>query len=57
MDFQNSIVFARQLDEQDTRKLFRTNFFLISQHKEKDAIYLTGNSHRLQHKTTKGEIN
>lgn len=56
MNFQNNIAFARQLDEQDSLRHFRSKF-LIPQHKGKDAIYLTGNSLGLQPKTTKIEIN
>jgi kynureninase len=47
MNYQNSIEFALQLDEQDPLKGFR-NKFLFPQHQGKDAIYLCGNSLGLQ---------
>ncbi|GAA4308934.1 kynureninase [Mucilaginibacter gynuensis] len=47
MDFQNTLEFALQLDEQDSLKHFRKEF-LIPQHAGKDAIYLCGNSLGLQ---------
>jgi len=47
MQYQNTLAFARQLDEQDPLKAFR-NKFLIPQHNGKDAIYLCGNSLGLQ---------
>lgn len=50
MDFQNTLAFARSLDEQDPIKSFRDKFF-IPQHGGKDCIYLTGNSLGLQPKT------
>jgi kynureninase len=55
MDFENSIAFARQLDEQDALKDFRKKFF-IPQHKGKDCIYFTGNSLGLQPKNALHEI-
>jgi len=47
MDYQNTLAFATQLDEQDSLKGFRNNF-LIPQHNGQDAIYLCGNSLGLQ---------
>ena len=38
MHFQNTLSFARQLDEQDTLKHFRDKFF-IPQHNGEDCIY------------------
>jgi len=47
MDYQNTLAFAIQLDEQDPLKDFRGKF-LIPQHGGRDAIYLCGNSLGLQ---------
>jgi kynureninase len=47
MDYQNTLEFALQLDEQDELKDFQ-NKFLVPKHKGKDAIYLCGNSLGLQ---------
>ncbi|WP_183572514.1 kynureninase [Mucilaginibacter sp. X5P1] len=47
MDYQNTLAFAAQLDEQDSLKGFRDKF-LIPQHNGEDAIYLCGNSLGLQ---------
>ncbi len=55
MNFENSIAFARQLDEHDALKNFR-NRFLFPQHNGKDCIYFTGNSLGLQPKNTLTEI-
>ena len=51
MDFQNTLEFAKELDEKDSLKHFRERFF-IPQHDGKDCIYLTGNSLGLQARTT-----
>lgn len=51
MNYQNSLTFARSLDEQDPLKEFRSKFF-IPQHNGRDCIYLTGNSLGLQAKIT-----
>ncbi len=51
MSFQNTIEFARELDNKDSLKSFRQKFF-IPQHEGKDCVYLTGNSLGLQAKTT-----
>jgi kynureninase len=51
MDYQNSLAFAKQLDEQDLLKSFRNKFF-IPQYNGNDCIYFTGNSLGLQPKTT-----
>ncbi len=50
MDFQNSLAFARSMDEKDPVKEFRNRFF-IPQHNGQDRIYFTGNSLGLQPKT------
>jgi kynureninase len=47
MDYQNTLAFAQQLDEQDPLKGFRAKF-LIPQYDGKDAIYFCGNSLGLQ---------
>lgn len=51
MTFENSLDFARQLDEQDPLKHFRDKFYIpiIKGH---ESIYFTGNSLGLQPKTT-----
>ncbi len=56
MNFQNTLEFAKQLDEQDPLKHFRSKFF-IPQHNNKDAVYFTGNSLGLQPKSTIDCIN
>jgi kynureninase len=55
MNFQNTLSFARELDEQDKLKHFR-NRFLIPQHNGKDCIYFAGNSLGLQPKSVKDYI-
>ncbi|MFC0517929.1 kynureninase [Mucilaginibacter angelicae] len=47
MNYQNDLTFARQQDEQDPLKNFRSRF-LIPRHKGEDAVYLCGNSLGLQ---------
>ena len=47
MNYQNTLEFALQLDEQDPLKDFRSKF-LFPQHNGKDAVYLCGNSLGLQ---------
>jgi kynureninase len=51
MNYQNTLSFAKTLDEQDELKHFRSKFF-IPQHEGKDTVYFTGNSLGLQPKTT-----
>ncbi len=55
MKFENTIAFAKQLDETDSLKHFRQQF-LFPQHNGKDCIYFTGNSLGLQPKNTAHEI-
>ena len=43
MSFENTLGFAKNLDEQDPLKHFRQKFF-IPQHNGKDKIYFDGNS-------------
>ena len=51
MEFQNSLEFARSMDEQDPLKDFRKKFF-IPQYDGVDGIYFTGNSLGLQPRST-----
>jgi kynureninase len=55
MNFENTIEFAKKLDEKDALNSFRSKFF-ISQHEGKDTIYFTGNSLGLQPKSTAAYI-
>jgi kynureninase len=55
MDYQNSLSFAQQLDEQDELRGFRDRFY-IPKHNGREAIYFTGNSLGLQPKTTRDYI-
>ena len=48
---ENSLEFARSLDEKDPLRNFRNKFF-IPQHNGKDCVYFTGNSLGLQPKLT-----
>src|SRR5690348_13075631 len=50
MEYQNSLDFAKRMDEQDPLKHFRDRFF-IPRHNGKDSIYFTGNSLGLEPKT------
>lgn len=49
---ENTIAFAKRLDEQDELKSYRQQFYL-PQHNGEDVVYFTGNSLGLQPKTTK----
>lgn len=51
MEYQNSLEFARSMDEKDPLRDFRNQFF-IPQHNGKDCVYFTGNSLGLQPKST-----
>lgn len=55
MNYQNTIAFARELDEKDTLKSFRDNFY-IPIINGKDSIYFTGNSLGLQPKTVQDYV-
>ena len=55
MNFENTLEFAKRLDQKDPLKNFRSRFF-IPQHEEKDKIYFTGNSLGLQPKNCKDYI-
>jgi kynureninase len=56
MNYQNTLDFARQLDEQDPLKDFRSQF-LVPEYKGKDAIYFCGNSLGLQPVTAQKYVN
>jgi kynureninase len=49
MEFQNTITFALQMDQEDELAIYR-NEFIFPQHQGKDVIYFTGNSLGLQPK-------
>lgn len=51
MNFENSLVYAQQLDKDDPLGEYRNQFF-IPQYKGKNSIYFTGNSLGLQPKST-----
>ena len=53
--FENTLVFAKNLDKKDHLNSFRNRFFL-PQHKGQDTVYFTGNSLGLQPKTTQASI-
>lgn len=55
MIYQNTLSFAKQLDEKDPLKHFREKFF-IPRHNGKDCVYFTGNSLGLQPKKVKDYI-
>ncbi len=55
MNYQNTLEFAKGLDEKDPLKEFRQKFF-IPQHNGKGCIYFTGNSLGLQPKTTSAYV-
>lgn len=55
MLFENTIAFAKQLDEEDPIKKFRTKFY-IPHINGKESIYFTGNSLGLQPKTTQDYV-
>lgn len=56
MNFQNTLTFAAQLDEQDPLKDFQSKF-LAPKYNGKDAIYFCGNSLGLQPLTARRYIN
>jgi kynureninase len=55
MTFQNTLDFAKQLDEQDELKHFRESFYIPMMF-GKEAVYFTGNSLGLQPKTTQDYV-
>ncbi|HEY0677672.1 MAG TPA: kynureninase [Chitinophagaceae bacterium] len=56
MNFENSLDFARGLDDQDPLKHFRKKFY-IPHLNGKEVVYFTGNSLGLQPRTTKDYVN
>ncbi len=54
--FQNTLSFAKQMDEKDSLKAFRHQFHLPLQKNGKPYIYLCGNSLGLQPKSTRAAI-
>jgi kynureninase len=56
MIFENTLSFARKMDEQDPLHHFRDRFH-IPQAEGKDSVYFVGNSLGLQPKTTKEYVN
>jgi kynureninase len=56
MEFEQSLDFARKLDENDPLKKFRKRFYLPP-HNGKKAVYFCGNSLGLQPKTVRENIN
>jgi len=54
-NFQNTLEFAKQLDEKDKLRDYR-NRFRIPQHEGRDVVYFTGNSLGLQPKTTQSYL-
>jgi len=56
MNYENTLAFARQLDEQDPLKDFRS-LFLVPKHNGREAIYLCGNSLGLQPVTARENVN
>lgn len=55
MNYQNTLEFAKQADQQDPLRSFRERF-LIPKVNGKESIYFTGNSLGLQPKTTKDYV-
>jgi kynureninase len=55
MEFENSLAFARNLDEKDELRMFRQKF-VIPEKDGKEQIYFLGNSLGLQPKSTAGHI-
>ncbi|NNF18431.1 MAG: kynureninase [Flavobacteriaceae bacterium] len=55
MDFQNTLAYARKLDEEDPLRSYRSEFH-FPQHNGKPVIYFTGNSLGLQPKRTQKYI-
>lgn len=53
MEYNNSLVFAKKMDEQDDLKDYRSRFHIPIQKNGQDHIYLCGNSLGLQPVTTK----
>lgn len=56
MDFQNSLQFAQEQDQNDSLKSYREQFHIPKDKNGKDLIYFTGNSLGLQPKSVRGYI-
>lgn len=56
INFESTESFARQMDEQDSLKLFREKFFMPKQPNGEDVLYFTGNSLGLQPRATREYI-
>ncbi len=55
-EFQNSLAFARQMDEEDALRKYRSQFHLPMQKNGKPFVYLCGNSLGLQPKATEAHL-
>ena len=55
-DYQNNLAFAKQLDEEDELRKYRSQFHLPMQKNGKPFIYLCGNSLGLQPKSTEANL-
>lgn len=55
MNIENTLSFAKQLDEHDELRSFREKFY-FPQHEGKNCIYLTGNSLGLQPRSTQAYV-
>lgn len=55
MQFENTLAFAKQMDDADPLKTFREKFYIPFIH-GKEAIYFTGNSLGLQPKSTQDHV-
>jgi kynureninase len=55
MQFENTLAFAKQMDDADPLKSFRDKFYIPIIH-GKDAIYFTGNSLGLQPRSTQDHV-
>lgn len=56
MAYENSLEFAREMDQKDPLKSYRDQF-IIPQHNGEDTVYFTGNSLGLQPKSARTAIN
>ena len=56
MNYQNTLEFAKEMDQRDPLKSFRDQFYFPTFH-EKEVVYFTGNSLGLQPKRTGAYVN
>lgn len=56
MQYENSLEFARSMDEKDPLKSFRDRFHFPTFHENNEVVYFTGNSLGLQPKTVESYI-